>query len=408
MKNKSILFYACTLLLLNVQVFAQHSSPLPPPNSKPIGLPGQTNINLPVSLPNQANNITPSTVNISVNKEQSLLTNASLNNSNKVVFDLNEVRNNLSAEIERLNQAIGHQIRVVMVDEDSDDHKKAIEIANKDRVGGIDLAAQRKITPGAIFATGVFTGNRNTLDTCLVSFNSENANMLWEAYLAPIIKTDSHPKTGYAWVAANALSVCLDAQERANKLTSRPSYRIDELASIGLNADAVKNTIPVNFNSITKEAFFNNYERIYINPIQRQYSERLSDVFATLWIIRLGATKQGITAIANAKFDINGDDEGIRTILKPDIFARSRATTRADRLWDTARDIQQSIGVNSRIMDKTPVMVAANNPDEVQTWKVTPNGLMGVNAKGEVVYKGNTTQQSGGVKNFNELPRFGN
>lgn len=385
---------------------------MPPPQTKPAGLPPSPIGQLPIQLPGTTN--VPAALPPQPQSGQDTAATESPTNSAPLDFDPNIYQQGLKAETQRLDQAIGHQMRIALVQEGSSDHTMAVSLAKNEQLGGYDPAAQREIGPGGILATGQFAGvGGPQIQVCVVGYDPERAQMAWEAYIAPTIKAGSHPQTGFAWMVAHAVGHCLDAQSRQSELRRKMSWRTQEIAGIGLWPAAVNSVLSSGFGAVySKDGLMNQAESIYNQPMQRQYSERVADAFSTLWITRLGATQSGIQTLAKIRFDMVGDDAAIRLAAKGRNADRAGQSSRADRLWDMAREVQNTLGVDTTLIKNTSaanawLQTAGAPSNEVVQWKVTPQGLVGIDAQGREVHKPNTAQQVAPGMNFKDLKRFG-
>lgn len=399
--NRTLL--ALLLLSATLPGMAQNA-PLPPPEARPVGLPPAPAGALPTQLPSTSE---------TQPRQAPPVPGAETPATTQHAFDLNVYQQGLGAEAQRLDQAIGHQMRVTVAQEGSQEQQMAISAARNERLGGYDPGALREVGPGAILATGQYGGvGGPQSQVCVVIADPERAAQAWDTYIAPALAAGSHPQTGFAWMVGHAVGHCLDAMDRQARFRGKLSWRHQEAATMGLWPDAVRAALPAGFgNTFSKDGFMNNAERIYGQGTQRQYSERVADAFATLWITRLGASPQGIQALAKARFDTVGDDAAIKAVASGRASARAGQSARADRLWDMARDVQISLGVDTALVKSNTNMgsIAAGIPEsqEVVQWVVTPQGLVGVDAQGRTVQKPNTTQQIAPGRNFNDLKRFG-
>lgn len=318
------------------------------------------------------------------------------------------------AELIRLDQAIGSQMRVVGVEYGGAAHEMAMAAAKQEKIGGLNPYVQQEIIPGGILAMGQYDGVGSQYShTCVVPIDPDRAAAAWEGYVLPATQTGSHPQTGYAWMAGHAVGHCLDAQDRSNSFRSKLAWRPNEATALGLWPQAVIDALPTGFGgTFAKDGFMNSSDRVYGQPSQRQFSERVADAFATLWIIRLGADTAGIRSLAQVRLDTTGDDAGIMGVSRGRLHDRAAQSPRADRIWSMAREAQLEMGVDaSRIPTPRSALGSfSGSPsleNNVEQWIVTPQGVMGVDAQGRIIQKPNTTQQTGQGRNFNELKRFG-
>lgn len=402
--NRTLLFLA--LVAISATAVAQ-KAPLPPPEARPAGLPPAPVGQLPTQLPGNSapipGQVTPPAPGVELTPAAPAFK-----------FDMDTYQQGLLAETQRMDQAIGHQMRVVLVQEGSQEQQMAISVAKQERQGGFDPAAQREIGPGGILATGQYAGVGGPhTQVCVIVSDPERAGQAWDTFIAPPVKAGSHPQTGFAWMVAHAAAHCLDAQDRANRLRGKLAWRPNEISALGLWPDAVRAALQGNFGGmIAKDGLMNNAERIYNHGAQRQYSERVADAFATMWITRLGATQAGIQSLAQVRLDSTGDDAGIRAASSGRAAARAGQSARADRLWDMAREVQVQLGVDSSLVNtNTPAAMGYGNTgtpeNEVVQWVVTAQGVVGVDGQGRIVRKPTTTEQVAPGRNFKDLKRFG-
>lgn len=400
-----------TLLLLTLSVISAaagaQQAPLPPPEARPAGLPPAPVGQLPTQLPGSSAPI-PGQVTPPVPGTELPAATPQFK------FDTDTYQQGLLAETQRMDQAIGHQMRVVLVQEGSQEQQMAISVAKQERQGGFDPNAQREIGPGGILATGQYAGVGGPhTQVCVIIADPERAQQAWDTFIAPAVKAGSHPQTGFAWMVAHAAAHCLDAQDRSNRLRGKLAWRPNEITALGLWPEAVRATLQGSFGGmVAKDGLMNNAERIYSHGAQRQYSERVADVFATMWITRLGASPAGIQSFAQMRLDSTGDNAAIRAASTGRVAARAGQSSRADRLWDMAREVQMELGVDNSLVttNASANMGYANTgtpESEIVQWVVTAQGVVGVDGQGRVVRKPTTTEQVAPGRNFKDLKRFG-
>ena len=393
---------------------AQSRAPLPPPVAKPVGLPpGPSSLPPPVQLPGATS--TPSNLPPAPTSLPSYVDTAPAApqiTAAKPEFDLQQYMKGMEGEIVRLDQAVSSIFRVVGVQQGSQAYEMGLSKSKQERRGGYNPSALKELGPGSILTRGYYegVGGPNT-EVCLIVLDNERASEVWNTYILPPIQEGSHPQTGYAWLVAHAVAHCLDAAERNNRLHSKMSWLIKDSKEIGIWPSSVSSSLPQSFgNSFSRDGFWQNAERFYLNPHQHQYAERGADAFATLWITRLGASPQGINSIAKARDETVGDNEGVLSARQSRAVARANETGRADRLWDMARDLQKQLNVDNYKIphNQTTAQQYSGAPEnEVAQWVVTPQGVVGVNANGKIIKLPNTNQQPNQGVNFNQLKRFG-
>lgn len=413
MKTTSLALSIACLLMTAGLAHGQSKAPLPPPASQPpAGLPPlpSTPAAPPTSLPGTSGHELPPVPG----QISDTVKMVDLTEKPRPDFDFNQYRDAMTAELVRLDQAIGSQMRVVGVEYGGPAHEMAIATAKQEKIGGLNPYVQQEIIPGGILASGQYDGiGSQYSQTCVVAIDPDRAAAAWEGYVLPAIQSGSHPQTGYAWMAGHAVGHCLDAQDRSNSFRSKLAWRPNEATALGLWPQAVIDGLSAGFGgTFAKDGFMNSSDRVYGQPTQRQFSERVADAFATLWIIRLGADAAGVRAIAQVRLDTTGDDAGVMAVSRGRLHDRAVQSPRADRLWDMAREAQIELGVDIARIPASRAELGSfagglNPEDTVQQWVVTPQGVMGVDAQGRIIQKPNTTQQTGQGRNFKDLRRFG-
>lgn len=256
----------------------------------------------------------------------------------------------------------------------------------------------------------VMGGRINTVrsEVCYILFDAERGEDLWKRFIAPLGE-GNHEQTGAAWVIGHEVGHCLDQRERATKINSKLSWNADDARTLGLWPNAVRRTYG---NSFAKDAYLTQPNALMSLPSQQQYGERVADIFATFWTLKLGADAKLINVARDIRDKTNPAAPHytvpVFDALKTELSFATRQV-RVDVMWDIARNVQRQVGVSAQADNATPQANYANStqdsgPPKVARWIVTARGPVPVDMYGNVIQQQTVVPTQ---KNFKDLPRFG-
>ena len=314
----------------------------------------------------------------------------------------------MEAEIQRLNQALAPTMKAVLLRTDNPQFRQYVA-SGLLQMSSREFAKHDHGLAGMVAVGGKHNGVQTPV--CYVLFDAERGEGLWKQYIVPL-KQVSHPQSGAAWLMGHEVGHCLDQMDRSGKINKRLSWTADQAIGIGLWPQSIANAYGTNF---SKDTFLADPYRLYAQPGQQQFGERVADAFATLWMMKLGGTVKAVEILREQRLRMDPSKPhfaGPVFDLSLDQRERALAMGRVDALWNTARDIQRKAGVSPETNSVDAGFLAgrkqpAEDPKnrKIVRWVVTAQGPVPLDADGNVVPQSVPLHTI--PKNFNQLPRFG-
>lgn len=309
----------------------------------------------------------------------------------------------LQKEVQRLAQAVAPSFTVILLPTDDPMYKHFVSNGLLKMTAG--EYAQHDHGLGGMMVQGGKV-NTTTSDVCYVLYDSQRGEQLWKSFVVPLAE-GNHPQTGAAWLIAHEVGHCLDQRERSKKINARLSWRADEAQSIGLWPNAVRKTYGTTF---AKDAFLTQPWNLLKQPSQQQYGERVADIFATFWTLKLGADPKVLNVARDIRSKVSPSAAHYTAPVFDAVKENASFATRqvrVDVIWDIARNVQRSVGVSSQADSANPGESSnsvPSGPPKVARWIVTSRGPVPVDIYGNVIPQSNNLLQQ---QNFKNLPRFG-
>lgn len=319
------------------------------------------------------------------------------------LYNPTELNSMLQKEVQRLAQAVAPSFTVVLLPTDDPMYKHFVSNGLLKMTAGEYTQHDHGLS-GMMVQGGKV--NTTTSDVCYVLYDAQRGEQLWKSFIVPLAE-GNHPQTGAAWVIAHEVGHCLDQRERSKKINARLSWRADEAQIIGLWPNAVRKTYGATF---AKDAFLTQPWNLLKQPSQQQYGERVADIFATFWNLKLGADPKFLNVARDIRSKVLPSAAHYTAPVFDAVKDNASFATRqvrVDVIWDIARNVQKSVGVSSQADNAnpgTPSNDAPSGPPKVARWIVTSRGPVPVDIYGNVIPQANNLPQQ---QNFKNLPRFG-
>lgn len=320
-----------------------------------------------------------------------------------LVYNPAEVTGMLQKEVQRLAQAVAPSFTVVLLPTDDPMYKHFVSSGLLKMTDG--EYAQHDYGLGGMMVQGGKV-NTTTSDVCYVLYDAQRGEQLWKSFIVPLAE-GNHPQTGAAWLIGHEVGHCLDQRERSKKINARLSWRADEAQSLGLWPNAVRKTYG---NTFSKDAFLTQPWNLLKQPAQQQYGERVADIFATFWTLKLGADPKLLNVARDIRSKVSPSAAHYTSPVFDAVKENASFATRqvrVDVIWDIARNVQKSVGVSAQADNANPGNPSnetPSGPPKVVRWIVTSRGPVPVDIYGNVIPQSNNLPQQ---QNFKNLPRFG-
>lgn len=244
---------------------------------------------------------------------------------------------------------------------------------------------------GAAVSDGAIDGQHGPV--CYVLYDPEQAGSVYRQFVLPITHVTDE-RSAAAFLMGHEVGHCLDYLERRDALKKKMVWNTQDLAPIGLIPVAIQRVFG---STLSSAAYLAHGADLYRDNAQRQYEERLADIFGMAWVWRLGGQQAVLDAVVASRSHANPWDAHATVpallALGQDKEALALTSSVAD-VWALARKIQLQVGVDPSLgVDSKH---ALNPMSEYLDHPTEPPAEM----------KPRPLPQPVG-HNFNDLPRFG-
>jgi len=323
------------------------------------------------------------------------------------VYNSGELTKMLQKEVQRFAQAVAPAFTVVLLPTDDPMYKQFVA-GGLLKMTAAEYAQHDYGLSGMMIQGGKV--NTTTSDVCYVLFDASRGEQLWKTFVVPL-NTNNHSQTAAAWLVGHEVGHCLDQRERSQKINTRLSWRAEDAQALGLWPNAVRKAYGTSF---AKDAFLAQPWNLLQEPSQQQYGERVADIFATFWTLKLGANPQLVNVVRDIRSKVSPAAAHYTAPVFDAVQQNASFATRqvrVDVIWDLSRNLQKQLGVTAQADSAAPRIAGANSgttqpsgPPEIARWIVTSRGPVPVDAYGKVIPQQSSTPQP---QNFKNLPRFG-
>lgn len=180
---------------------------------------------------------------------------------------------------------------------------------------------------------------------CYVLYSPDQAGSVYRNFVTPIAKV-ADARSAAAFLMAHEVGHCLDHFERHDRLGKKMIWNTADLAPLGLAPAAVQRVFG---DTMATGAYFSRGLDLYLDNAQRQYEERVADLFGMAWVWRLGGTQAVLDALIESRSHANAWDAHATVpalvALGKDKAALANTASVAD-VWALARQIQLQVGVD--------------------------------------------------------------
>lgn len=213
----------------------------------------------------------------------------------------------------------------------------------------------------ALFSMGSRVNN-STSPTCYLLFRRDKIAALRDQFLVPM-SAKVGEKATVAFLVGHEVGHCLDYYERQRTFPTKGFWTSAESRKVGIAPAAAYRLFP---NGMTPQAYTYAAAALYGDLAQRQYEERLADVFGVMWAVHCGFPARLFDDVINARKWIPRNDD--HSTLPALVGLRTRyddlQTKDVAHLWALARQVQQDVGVDASVGEGASSEAAHFNGEE--------------------------------------------
>lgn len=189
--------------------------------------------------------------------------------------------------------------------------------------------------------------NNNDVPICYIVLKNDQQNELMNKYIKPL-KNFTNDETIASYLVAHQVAHCMDNLERYKQLPKVSTWFGEDAKKVGLSSAAIKRLYPYGMT-------YNQYSRttmhLYDDLGQRQYQERIADIFALYLTVFAGYDEkimEGIGKLRNGiiKNSSHNTYDAIKNIKSDYANANKR---NVKTLWSEARRLQSEKDIDSSL-----------------------------------------------------------
>lgn len=189
--------------------------------------------------------------------------------------------------------------------------------------------------------------NKNEIPICYIVLKNDQQKSLMDQYIRPLSNTVNE-KTIAAYLVAHQVSHCMDNLERFKQLPKVSTWFPDDAKKVGLASSAIRRLYPY---GMTYQQYARTTMHLYDDLAQRQYQERIGDIFGLYLTVFAGYDESifdGIIKLRDrlAKNSSHNTYDAINNI-KADYISADKLNIKT--LWQSARKLQTYKDVDSSL-----------------------------------------------------------
>lgn len=207
----------------------------------------------------------------------------------------------------------------------------------------------------ALFSMGSRVNNSPN-PTCYILFRKDKIAALRDQFLAPMSAKVGEEAT-VAFLIGHETGHCLDYYERQRTFPTKGFWTSDETGRMGIAPPAAHRIFP---NGMTPQAYAYAAPALYGDLAQRQYEERIADVFGVMWAVHRGFPVRLFDDVIDSRKWIPPSADHATLPALVGLRGRYNALPGTDvaHLWALARQVQQDAGVNREVGDGASAQAA--------------------------------------------------
>jgi hypothetical protein len=229
---------------------------------------------------------------------------------------------------------------------------------------------------------------------CYVMYHPDEAGAVYRDFVVPVTQV-ADERSAAAYLMGHEVGHCLDRLERHVLMAGKMVWNAEDVAALGLSPVAVQRVYGATVATATYEAQPNALAR---DNAQRQYEERVADVFGLAWVWRLGGADAMAQALETSRsrmqpWQAHFTTPALEALNQPGPRETLGKSQSVSEVWRLARQIQQQVGVDPSLGPGSDHAV-----DPMSQYLDAP-------ASSASTAPRPLPQPQG--RNFNDLPRFG-
>ena len=189
--------------------------------------------------------------------------------------------------------------------------------------------------------------NKEAITACYVVYDATFGGHIWRNFIAPF----EDIQKGTDFLMAHEVAHCLDHHERIKTLASGKDFTNDEGATFGIEPHAWQRH---GEGSVLSKPNYNKFAtNFFKDRAQTQYSERVADAFALLWLWNQGGPEHSIDILnqtrARQSVWTSHYTAPIFVGMEPLYKQHKDSPITLEKMWSLARGQQLKVGVDETV-----------------------------------------------------------
>lgn len=241
---------------------------------------------------------------------------------------------------------MGLPLRIVVVNSENTLLRKFVAQnilrTTKETFDGVDIGLS------AVLSTQS-TGDNINAPTCYIMFKKDDLSTFKSQFLDPLSAIAGKKATA-SYLIGHQVAHCMDNLERYKVIPKRNVWFSNDIAHYGIAAPVMRRVYPY---GMTYNQYSHTTMHFYQDIGQRQYQERIADIFGLYLTLYRGYDTKIITAVQALRKGLPVNSSHNTGSAISDIYARYSALIKGNvqDLWKGARTLQYEKGIDNSLGD---------------------------------------------------------
>lgn len=254
---------------------------------------------------------------------------------------------------------MGLPLRIVVVNSENNLLRKFVAQnilrTTKESFEGVDIGLS------AILSTQS-TGDNINAPTCYIMFKKDDLASFKSQFLDPLSRIAGKKATA-SYLIGHQVAHCMDNLERYKVIPKRNVWFANDIAHYGIAAPVMRRIYPY---GMTYNQYSHTTMHFYQDVGQRQYQERIGDIFGLYLALYRGYDTKIITAVQALRNGLPVNSSHNTGAALVDINARysSLIKNNVQDIWKGARALQYEKGIDNSLGDGVPASIVYDTSSE--------------------------------------------
>lgn len=254
---------------------------------------------------------------------------------------------------------MGLPLRIIIVNSENNLLRKFVAQnilrTTKESFEGVDIGLTSVLSTQS-------TGDNVNAPTCYIMFKSDDLTTFKNQFLDPLSRIAGKKATA-SYLIGHQVAHCMDNLERYKVIPKQNVWFANDIAHYGIAAPVMRRIYPY---GMTYNQYSHTTMHFYQDIGQRQYQERIADIFGLYLALYRGYDSKIVTAVQALRKGLPVNSSHNTGPAIADIYARysSIVKNNVQDLWRGARDLQYQKGIDNSLGDGVPASIVYDTSSE--------------------------------------------